>query len=168
MRLAAALGSDVAFFLQGGTALGVGRGEELYPIDDAHRMGVVLLKPSFGVGTADAYRWLDQDRAAAESPAETPVKLREVDVGWPAGPIELENDLQAPVARRHPAIGEMVEACLRQGAIAAAMTGSGSAVFGLFSETVAPRAARSLQRPDWLVVVTRFLPRREASRRLGL
>jgi 4-diphosphocytidyl-2C-methyl-D-erythritol kinase len=47
------------------------------------------------------------------------------------------------------------------------MTGSGSAVFALFSETAAPRAARGLQRSEWLVSVTRTLSRREASRRIG-
>ena len=74
----------------------------------------------------------------------------------------------AEVVRRHPEIMEAVEACYREGAQVAAMTGSGSAVFGLFSEKVAPTAARKLQRPDWWVAVTRTLNRREASRRIGL
>ena len=47
---------------------------------------------------------------------------------------------------------EMIAACVREGAVAAAMTGSGSAVFGLFREAVAAKAARKLQRPDWLVL----------------
>ena len=64
MTLAAGLGSDVPFFLQGGTALGLGRGEELYPVDDVGRLGVVVIKPSFGVNTGEAYRWLAEDRAA--------------------------------------------------------------------------------------------------------
>ena len=50
----ATLGADVPFFLQGGTALGAGRGDEIYPVDDITRLGVVLIKPSFGVSTADA------------------------------------------------------------------------------------------------------------------
>ena len=68
-RLASELGADVPFFLQGGTALGTGRGDELYPVDDATRLGVVVIKPSFGVSTADAYRWLDEDRAAGAAEA---------------------------------------------------------------------------------------------------
>src|SRR5262245_42636946 len=63
MQLAGTLGSDVPFFLHGGTALGVGRGEELYPLADVRRLGVVIVKPSFGVSTAEAYRWLDEDRS---------------------------------------------------------------------------------------------------------
>lgn len=171
MRLAARLGSDVPFFLQGGTALGAGRGEELYPVDDTQRMGVVVIKPSFGVSTADAYAWLDQDRqAAGTSGTDTPAegRSRDVEIGWPSGPLTLSNSLMAPVARRHPGIGEMVEACLAHGALAAQMTGSGSAVFGLFSENTASRAARQLKRPDWLVLVARTQSRREAARSMGL
>src|SRR5688572_30664460 len=148
MRLGANLGSDVPFFLQGGTALGFGRGEELYPVDDVERMGVVIIKPSFGVSTPAAYGWLEADRIAS-----TPTREREfldpsvsdlVEVGWPSGPLALANDLMGPVARRHPAMFEMVQACLAQGAIGAQMTGSGSAVFGLFPESVASKAARRL------------------------
>jgi 4-diphosphocytidyl-2-C-methyl-D-erythritol kinase len=170
MQLGATLGSDVPFFLQGGTALGFGRGEELYPLDDAPRFGVVVLKPSFGVPTADAYRWFDEDGTDAapnDVPAVAP-RRSEVDLGWPSGPIVLHNDLEAPVARRHPHIAQMVQACLSEGAIGAAMTGSGSAVYGLFTEAGATRAAKRLKRPEWLVLLTRTLGRREANRRGAL
>jgi len=170
MRLAARLGSDVPFFLQGGTALGVGRGEELYPVDDMERMGVIIIKPSFGVATADAYGWLDADRVSKADLQADPAghPRREVEVGWPCGPLALVNDLTAPVARRHPGVREMIDACLSQGALAAQMSGSGSAVYGLFSEASASRAARQLKRPDWLVLVARTQTRREAARRIGL
>jgi len=168
LKLASMLGSDVPFFLQGGTAFGVGRGDELYPVDDIHRLGLIVIKPSFGVSAADAYRWLDEDRAAGEASESGAGVRRDLEVGWPNGPIALGNDLEEPVSRRHPAIREMVAACLREGAAAAAMTGSGSAVFGVFSEASAKRAIRRLQRPDWLVQLTRTLSRQESRRRLGL
>ena len=172
MRLGAHLGSDVPFFFQGGTALGIGRGEELYPVDDVERMGVVIIKPSFGVVTRDAYEWLDADRLPANR-AREPEFLDlsvsdSVEVGWPSGPLVLSNDLMGPVARRHPEVFEMVSACLSLGAIGAQMTGSGSSVFGLFPESVAAKAAKALKRPDWLVLVARTLSRREAARRMGL
>jgi 4-diphosphocytidyl-2-C-methyl-D-erythritol kinase len=167
LRLAGQLGSDVPFFLQGGTGLGLGRGDEVYPVDDIARLGVVVIKPSFGVATADAYRWLDEDRTAG-APSGPVWDGREVEVGWPRGPVTLLNDLEAPVARRHPIVGDMIDACRREGALAAAMTGSGSAVYGLFPESVATRAAKRLQRPDWLVLLTRTLTRRESIRRMGL
>ncbi|MEZ5317304.1 MAG: 4-(cytidine 5'-diphospho)-2-C-methyl-D-erythritol kinase [Vicinamibacterales bacterium] len=164
-RLAASLGADVPFFLLGGTAIGTGRGDEIYPVDDFARLGVVIVKPSFGVATPDAYRWFDE-AAAAATPVADPagageagdrrrVVVRDVDSGWATGPIVPVNDLQGPVAAHHPEIDEMVAACIREGALAAAMTGSGSAVYGLFPEAVARRAVRRLQRPDWLVILTR-------------
>lgn len=166
MRVAAGVGADVPFFLQGGTALGVGRGDEVYPVDDVSRLGIIVVKPSLTVSTADAYRWLDEDRAAAV--AEQAARPREVDVGWPNGPLALVNELQAPVVRRHPVIGEVLAACQQEGTLGAAMTGSGSAVFAVFSEAQTARAASRLRRPDWLVLVTRTLSRRETSRRMGL
>jgi len=172
MRLAATLGSDVPFFLQGGTALGTGRGEELYPVDDVERLGVIVIKPSVGVSTADAYAWLDADRAdpALAQPGRGAANGRptDVEVGWPNGPIRLENDLMGPVSRRHPVIGELVEACRSLGASGAMMSGSGSAVFGLFPDTRLARAAQQLRRPDWLVLVGRTQSRRQAARHMGL
>ncbi len=166
IRLAGELGSDVPFFLQGGTALAAGRGDEIYPVDDITRLGVVLIKPSFGVATADAYRWLDDDREGRTEPS-TP-SASALDVGWESGPVAVVNDLQRPVAARHPVVHEMIAACRQAGARAAAMTGSGSAVFALFSESAASRVVKRLRRPDWLVILTRTLGRREAARRIGL
>jgi 4-diphosphocytidyl-2-C-methyl-D-erythritol kinase len=155
----------VPFFLVGGAAIGLDRGDLVLPLPDIRRLAVVIVKPSFGVGTAEAYRWLDDDRSGSSEPAPAGKPL---DLGWPTGPLALANDLERPVARRHPAIDEMVAACGREGALAASMSGSGSAVFAVFSEAAASRAARRLQRPDWLVLATRTLTRAEASRRIGL
>lgn len=170
VRLGGEIGSDVPFALHGGTALGAGRGEELYPVDDAPKVPIVIVKPSFGISTAQAYAWLDADRGQGTASAAPDVSARagEMDLGWPGGPVALVNDLQAPVAVRHPAIGEIVEALRRAGARAAAMTGSGSAVFGVFSGPVPRTALRGLQRPDWLVILTRTSDRRETARRLAL
>lgn len=166
LAIAAELGSDVPFFLLGGTAIGLGRGDELYPVDDVARLGVIVIKPSFGVATAEAYRWLDESRQGGRLPQAT--RRSDVEVGWPSGPVGLMNDLLAPVAGHHPMVEDMVAACLREGALGASMSGSGSAVFGIFPEAVARRAVGRLQRPDWLVLLTRTLTRREAARRMGL
>jgi len=165
-RLGAAIGSDVPFLLRGGTALGVGRGDELYPVDDIKPLSVLVIKPSFGVSSADAYRWCDEDRDSGVSDA-VPTGRRELDVGWPWGPVELVNELEGPVARRHPVITEVLEACRREGTLGAAMTGSGSAVFAVFPDATVRKALRRLQRPDWLVVLTRTCARAEAGRHLG-
>jgi 4-diphosphocytidyl-2-C-methyl-D-erythritol kinase len=164
--LAAGIGTDVPFFLLGGTALGVGRGDDLYPVADIRRFGVVLLTPSFGVATADAYHWCDEDRRTGGG--SEPVESAGLDVGWAGRGLRLVNDLTGPVSRRHPEIGEMIAACRRAGAVATGMTGSGSAVFGLFAPPAASAAARRLRRPEWLVIATRTLSRREAGRRMSL
>ena len=167
-RLGTELGADVPFFLMGGTALGVGRGDDLYPVDDVRRLGVVILTPSFEVSTADAYRWFDEDGPLHPRDGGDVGPTAAVDVGWRGRNLALVNDLEAPVARRHRDVAEMVAACRREGAWGAGMTGSGSAVFGLFPQPAARAAARRLRRPAWRVIVTSTLTRREANRRMGV
>jgi 4-diphosphocytidyl-2-C-methyl-D-erythritol kinase len=155
-RLGAELGADVPFFLQGGTALGLGRGDDIHPLDDIRDFTVIIVKPAFGVSTADAYRWLDEDRRRSPSAGGAgSAGARPIDVGWPGGPIEVANDLQPPVSARHPAIDDIADTLLEAGAAAAAMTGSGSAVFGLFARPVARTDLARLARPGWRVIRTR-------------
>ena len=162
VRLAASIGADVAFFLMGGTALGLGRGELLYPLPDLPSMGVVLVHPGFGVGTADAYRWY-----AEGSPWQPRRHAQGLAVPWLPGPLEIGNDLEAPVMSRHPGVADARRALLRRRAEVALMTGSGSAVFGLFgSVDDARRAAGRLRGPGWTVLVTRTLGRAACRRSL--
>ena len=126
-RVASRLGADVPFFLAGGTALGAGRGDDVSPLAEPPPTSVVVITPPFGVSTPDAYRWFDLDGR----PRPTRVVRRAIP-DWPAWAAELRNDLEAPVVRRHPAIGRMVRALTALGAGHAAMSGSGSAVFGVF------------------------------------
>ena len=155
-EIAAALGSDVPFFLVGGTALGLGRGEVVQPLPDAPPHPIVLVRPEAGVSTAEAYGWFDSDSQTAAAPAVSAES-------WP-GPIV--NDLEAPVVRRRPAIGAARQAVLEAGAIAAGMTGSGSAVFGVFETRAAGRAAlERLARTGWTTILTRTVGRAEYARR---
>ena len=62
VSLAATLGADVPFFLVGGAALGLGRGDEIYPLIDRPTQDVVIVRPSFGISTRDAYAWLADAR----------------------------------------------------------------------------------------------------------
>ena len=144
--VAAEVGSDVPFFLHGGAVLGTGRGERLRRLRPAQRYWVVLAAPGFGVSTADAYRWWDVDApdvavrggATAAAPG-----------GWRRDLGRLRNDLEAPVARRHAEIGALSARLRVAGALCAAMTGSGSVVFGLFaSRARAMRARRDLRGSD--------------------
>src|SRR5688500_3053887 len=138
-EVAAGIGSDVPFFLSGGTALGLGRGEEIYPLVDLPRHWIVVVRPPFGVSTAEAYAWYDEDRAAGVR--EPRGELQILPVPWPTRAAQMVNDLEPPVLRRHPEIGLIKTALKEAGAVAAAMSGSGSAVFGLFRTRPAAAAA---------------------------
>jgi 4-diphosphocytidyl-2-C-methyl-D-erythritol kinase len=163
-EVAAGLGSDVPFFLSGGTALGLGRGEEIYPLVDLPLHWVVIVRPPFGVSTAEAYSWYDEDRAAGvREPRE---ELQILPVPWPTRAAQMINDLEPPVMRRHPEIGSIKAALKEAGAVAAAMSGSGSAVFGLFrTRPAAARAVGPLGRSGMRAVLTRTLSRAEYERR---
>lgn len=138
------IGADVPFFFEGGTVLGVDRGDVLFPLIDRPPSWVVLVLPDFGVSTKDAYQWWDDDH---------PAELLSPEDG---------NDLQGPVAARHPAIARMVARLRRLGTTHAAMSGSGSAVFGLFdSKRQAEAAALAIAGARRTALVTRTLSRRQ-------
>jgi 4-diphosphocytidyl-2-C-methyl-D-erythritol kinase len=162
--VAASLGADVPFFLSGGTALGLGRGDEIYPLADLPRHWIVLLVPGFGVSTTDAYGWYDAERTLARGPG-----LREpqyVPGPWPSRAAQMVNDLEAPIARHHPEIDQMRMALRRAGALAASMSGSGSTVFGLFQKRrEALGAVDQLSGSGWRVMLTESIGRGEYGRR---
>jgi len=149
--LARAIGADVAYFLEGGTARGQARGDRLSRLHDIPRAWVVLVVPRFGVSTAEAFGWWDTQEGRGRGPNRN-------------GRAGITNDLQRVVSRRHPVVSRLVAALERHGAFHASLSGSGSAVFGLFrGRAQAERAARSLRRtgPRRLVLLTRTLSRQE-------
>jgi 4-diphosphocytidyl-2-C-methyl-D-erythritol kinase len=163
-EVGATIGADVPFFLSGGTALGLGRGEEIYPLVDLPPHFVVLVRPPFGVSTAEAYAWYDEDRAAGQRDENREFQL--LPVPWPSRAAQMINDLESPVGRRHPEIVGIKQQLRELGATAAAMSGSGSAVFGLFrSRAAAERAVKPLCRNGARALVTRTLSRAEHERR---
>ena len=154
------LGADVAFFLCGGTALGLARGDRIFPLADLEARHVVLVCPPFGVSTPEAYGWLDADRAAGTAPAMPSGTLP-----LPGGvSLPVVNDLEPAVARRHPEIGQLRDSLRECGAEAAAMSGSGSTVFALFTgRERAAAAAAGLRRDGWRALLTRTAGRRQSS-----
>jgi 4-diphosphocytidyl-2-C-methyl-D-erythritol kinase len=159
--LAAHIGSDVPFFLSGGTALGLGRGEEVYPLADLPRHWIVLLIPGFGVSTSEAYGWYDAERELSRAPRQP----QHVPGPWPSRAAQMINDLEAPIAAHHPEIDQMKAALKRAGALAAAMSGSGSTVFGLFQKgRDALKAMQHLKGSGWQAILTETLDRGEYAR----
>jgi 4-diphosphocytidyl-2-C-methyl-D-erythritol kinase len=126
--IAARLGSDVPYFLIGGTALGLRRGDEVYALEDLPRMWVVLVIPPFGVRTQDAYAWLDEMRVEQRGRAPS-LQVGNRSVLPFLSHLILENDFEGPVIARHPVIGEIKQRLVHLGALTAAMSGSGSTVF---------------------------------------
>ncbi len=131
--IAARIGMDVPYFLEGGLALGVGRGEALYPLSSEPGLILVLALPDFGISTPDAYRGLS-GRAATISGAIVSADIVEISG---VGRVSLENDLEHSEAwsrSPNPHAVPRIRSLLRQaGAFASAMSGSGSAVFGVFT-----------------------------------
>jgi 4-diphosphocytidyl-2-C-methyl-D-erythritol kinase len=156
--IASSLGADVAYFFVGGTALGLGRGDEIYPLAQLPEYWVVLGVPSFGVATRDAYRWLDDDRRKG---LLEPLPTRQGRVLSQFPGITFSNDLEAPVVARHPVIGDLVRCLDQRGALLAAMSGSGSTVFGVFdSAGRAAIAARAVGETGVRAIRSRFLRRK--------
>ena len=141
-ELAATIGSDVPFFLIGGTAFVRGRGEIVEALPDLKPWRLVIVKPPFGVSTAWAYRRLDEMGASREQPTASERMRNCIEKEGCRGlPRLLSNDLELPAIERHPEIGYIKKALIEAGASASLMCGSGSAVFGLFEDEETARRA---------------------------
>jgi len=130
--LAGELGSDVPFFLLGGTAAGIGRGTELFPLADVPALHGVVVAGGIHVNTARAYRDL--------SPRLTTELQRNKIVGfqaltWDTSSVgSARNDFEEVVFEQHPKLAALKRKLVRAGAATALMSGSGSAIYGLWRE----------------------------------
>jgi 4-diphosphocytidyl-2-C-methyl-D-erythritol kinase len=163
---AASLGADVPYFLEGGTMLGLDRGDLLFPLHEPASAWVVLVLQDFGVSTKDAFGWFD-----SASGTRTPARGRRssrAPRAFEGIAAEMVNDLEAPVVERHPEIARIISALQRAGATQAAMSGSGSAVFGLFSvRSAAITAMKRLAAASSRTILTRTLNRQTYERLAG-
>jgi 4-diphosphocytidyl-2-C-methyl-D-erythritol kinase len=143
MEIAASLGADVPFFLLGGRALGVNKGDEIYPLPDIPRLYILVVSPKkIRVPTPDAYRWLKAKPLRLTNSAVTSKLFEFCALCWSAQGSGLLNDFEGPVFRRHSRLDLIKRELLQRGAAEASLAGSGSAVFGVFpSPAMARRAA---------------------------
>lgn len=139
--LAHGLGSDVPFFLLGGTAVGLGRGGELYPIADAPAQHGVLVASGVHVSTAEAYRSLNRGQLTCDVQQNTIDSFQSQ--WWTGGGSMVRNDFEPAIFAQHPRLGSLKRKLARLGAATVLMSGSGSSVYGLFREPEA--AVRALQ-----------------------
>jgi 4-diphosphocytidyl-2-C-methyl-D-erythritol kinase len=153
--IAAELGSDVPFFLQGGTALGRGRGEAIRPLPSPGPEPILLGLPPFGTSTAGVY--------TALTPLLAGVSLRRLSAGNWRKDKEFSasrNDLEAVVLRDWPELSAFRDALAREGALQASVAGSGSTVFGVFADEARRCAAAAALRPmfvTWKLLETRSI-----------
>jgi 4-diphosphocytidyl-2-C-methyl-D-erythritol kinase len=164
MEIAAGLGADVPFFLFGGRALAVNRGDEIYPLPNGPKRTVLVVSPrEVGVSTKDAYEWLSPELTRLRKPNRI---WGFCALCWSRQGAGISNDFEGPVFSRYPRLGEIRDALLERGAADAALAGSGSAVFGIFRNPAqARRAARAFQEDSVFVVET--LSREDYGRSLG-
>lgn len=144
IRIAASLGSDVPFFLIGGTALGVGRGEEVYPIEQIQSEHLLLVNPGFAVSTRNAYQKLSR-LTRPEAALNIPFTLLAAK-GISGLPLEARNDLEEVVLTAHPEIAEVKRRLVGLSARHALMSGSGATVFGVFDNSQMTERAESVMR----------------------
>ncbi len=126
------LGSDVPFFLLGGTAIGIGRGTEVFPLPDRPVRQGLVVTPDIHVSTAEAYRWL-APRLTTES-QQNKIFSFQTQAWLSSGEACPQNDFETVVMERHTRLADVKERLLRAGASTALMSGSGSAFFGLFPD----------------------------------
>jgi 4-diphosphocytidyl-2-C-methyl-D-erythritol kinase len=143
LQIAASLGADVPFFLHGGRALGVSKGDEIYPLPDIPKLHILVVSPKeIHVPTPDAYRWLKAKPLALTKSAVNHKLFEFCALCWSAQGSGLSNDFERPVFRRYPRLDRIKRELLQRGAAEASLAGSGSAVFGVFpSPAMARRAA---------------------------
>jgi 4-diphosphocytidyl-2-C-methyl-D-erythritol kinase len=152
-RVACGLGADVPFFLCGAAlALAWGRGDRLLALPAPPSAGVCIVCPGTPIPTADAYRAWD----AAPAPAPAPLELADMR-SWDTIAARAHNDFEAVATRWIPRLAVIRGALLDAGARFARLTGSGSAVFGIFDRTAVPRDELQALCPDSVTLATETL-----------
>jgi len=187
LRIAAEVGSDLPLFLIGGTILGVGRGEEVYPAVDLPSLPLVIVIPETGVSTPRAFA--DWDAQAQLTRPRASDRLFEVgcalsawlsDFGYPntgasarggsrtgnllSGLVRtgIENDFERVVFPQYPELRDIKGALERAGSSYASLSGSGSTLYGLFrSPAEAAKAASHLRKQGLKAIATSTLTRRQ-------
>ena len=159
--VAAAVGSDVPFFLWTGAQLAMGRGQVLKEVE-LPALHLVIAMPDLGLSTAAVYRWRDEDDEVTLKDFAPRARLLAAGAQKAATAADVAalvaNDLEASVVARRAKVGELIERFREAGALAAAMTGSGAAVFGVFTGEAEALAARQAVAPARAWYVTDLQP----------
>jgi 4-diphosphocytidyl-2-C-methyl-D-erythritol kinase len=146
------LGSDVPFFTIGGKAEATGRGDEVGRLDDDTDYWLVVVDPGVHIPTVEAYSWLTvSDKSHTIEGFRT----------------QPGNDFEVPVFKRYPGLAEIRDQLIKLGAFRAALSGSGSAIFGQFHAESDAGYAEARLADRFAVRVTKPLPRLEYFQRMA-
>jgi 4-diphosphocytidyl-2-C-methyl-D-erythritol kinase len=144
-KMAVSLGADVPFFIRARPARARGIGERLKPVRDMARFWSVIIYPGFPVSTGWVYRNLGQKLTKPIVNTSIASSLKSID----ELARRLDNDLEGVTLERYPKISGLKRKLLQEGALGSLMSGSGSAVFGIFpSKRAAARAFRRLRKEE--------------------
>lgn len=147
-ELSCAVGSDVAFCVAGGTALATGRGEKLRPLPPLPDCLFVVCKPEFSISTPELFRKLDQ--IPLRRHPDTAGLLSAIELGDLSQMCRrMYNVFEDVEDRRLRTVSEIKSILLDHGALGAVMTGTGSAVFGVFRPEAAVEELCALLRKDY-------------------
>ncbi len=135
MDLGKKLGADVPFFLEGGLCLGLGRGDDVSPLPDLKTLSCLLVLPFFSIQTAFIYQQLRFSLTSKIKDSKIIKFLETRELG------PLENGLEDTVFRFHPQLKAIKKLFQNQGSELFLVSGTGSAVFGLFSDRKKAEAA---------------------------
>lgn len=160
-ELAGRLGSDVPFFLYGGTALGTGRGTEITPLDDFRGNNLLAATPRINVATADAYSLLSLPRLTKEDSKSTLIICHNEAKKLISEQAELRNDFEDVVFRLKPELAQAKNSLLELGADKVSMSGSGASIFAFFSDGSARQRAlsRLSAETDWQIFAVETISR---------
>ena len=139
--VAAELGSDVPFFLSGGTAFGTGRGEIIEPVDDSNESYMLIVTPNISVSTKDAFERINPETLTNEGLNHILHVCRLEAESQDLHQTVLKNDFEASVFSAHPEIERVKQTLFKLGAANAAMSGSGASVFAIFDKQETRQAA---------------------------
>jgi 4-diphosphocytidyl-2-C-methyl-D-erythritol kinase len=147
-EIGASLGADVPFFLTGGTALGMGLGTDVQPMDEVMAAHLLIVKPHSKVSTAQAYKSLNAP-ALTKADSDTILSISCADEQFTDfHPDTLHNDFEPVVFHLKPEIERVKDTLLRAGARSALLAGSGSSVFGVFEGSEGRRRAIEILEKD--------------------
>lgn len=148
-EIATRVGSDVSFFLLGGSAIVTGRGEIVNPISMRSDLCFVMVYPDVHVSTAKAYNLVDEYYISGE--AEEGPALAELSEMYynPSSNWKFINSFKVPISKQYPVINEALLDVEMTGASYVQLSGSGSSVFGVFTDVEAAKEAYTKLCQKW-------------------